>query len=86
MYLIEISSKVKRIIKKMSKNELMDFNYFLDTAEIDPFDVTLKTHKLKGGMSNCYSSRLNYSDRVIFFIQEKDSLTIIDIGSHDDVY
>jgi mRNA-degrading endonuclease YafQ of YafQ-DinJ toxin-antitoxin module len=86
MYFIEVSSKVKRVIKKMSNDEKIDFVNFIDIAEVDPFDARLKTHKLKGEMKNCYSPRLNYSDRVIFFIQEKEVITILDIGSHDEVY
>jgi Txe/YoeB family toxin of Txe-Axe toxin-antitoxin module len=69
----------------MTAREVGEFRSFVAIAEKNPFDVKLKTHKLKG-VDSIYSARLNYSDRVLFFIQLKYTIVVIDIGSHDDVY
>ena len=45
----------------------------------------LKTHKLGGGLRDCYSASISYEYRIVFII-EKDSVCFIDIGDHDHLY
>ncbi len=55
------------------------------------FDPRLRTHKLRGKLDGLYSCSVEYDCRIIFSI-EKDKLTnqdtigLLDIGTHDDVY
>ncbi|MBI4651506.1 type II toxin-antitoxin system YafQ family toxin [Candidatus Desantisbacteria bacterium] len=50
------------------------------------FDKRLKTHKLKGELSNYYSFSINYSDRIVFKILDDEGIYFIEIGSHDICY
>jgi addiction module RelE/StbE family toxin len=60
-----------RIIKKIKK--------FLK----NPFDSSLKTHKLSGSLSSYWSFSIDYNLRIIFeFINDK-SVGLIDIGTHE---
>lgn len=86
MYTIELTSVAKRKVKKMGSVDIKDFKKFLEIAQVNPFDIKLKTHKLTGELKDFYSARINYSDRAIFFIQYKNIIYITDIGSHDEVY
>ncbi len=54
----------------------------------NPFDNRLKTHKLHGILKGLYACTIDYDLRLIFTIEneEIDSLILIDIGSHDEVY
>ena len=57
----------------------------------DPFTPSLKSHKLKGNLSNYWSCSVTYDCRIIFtFSKDKESkedlIILIDIGSHDEVY
>ncbi|MBI4234925.1 type II toxin-antitoxin system RelE/ParE family toxin [Candidatus Peregrinibacteria bacterium] len=46
------------------------------------FDRSLKTHKLKGGLTNYWSFSINYSYRILFEFSEKNDAGFIDIGTH----
>ena len=57
----------------------------------DPFHPSLRTHKLKGDLSNVWACSIDYSNRVLFeFIedpeQQKQAILLLNLGSHDEVY
>jgi addiction module RelE/StbE family toxin len=57
----------------------------------DPFDASLRTHKLKGRLSGAWSCSVEYDCRIVFdFVENPDSggeeILLIDIGTHDEVY
>ena len=58
----------------------------LTTLKINPFDSSLKTHKLKGELKELYSCSLTHDYRsiCIFFIHD-ETVVLVDIGSHDRV-
>jgi len=51
--------------------------------EENPKNTQLKTHKLKGRLSDCSSFSINYKYRIVFqYINKKEALFTA-IGSHD---
>lgn len=46
----------------------------------------LKVHKLKGNLDNTYSFSVNYKIRVVFEYEKSNSVNLLYVGSHDDVY
>jgi mRNA-degrading endonuclease YafQ of YafQ-DinJ toxin-antitoxin module len=52
----------------------------------DIFDKRLRTHKLKGALSEYYAFSISYSDRIVFKVLEDGGVFLADIGSHDEVY
>ena len=57
----------------------------------NPFEPSLRTHKLKGTLSNSWSCTVEYDCRIIFdFVNndnlEEEEILLIDIGTHDEVY
>ncbi len=48
----------------------------------NPFDKTLKTHKLKGNLKDFWSFSVNYSFRIVFEFVKKDEVIFYDIGDH----
>jgi mRNA-degrading endonuclease YafQ of YafQ-DinJ toxin-antitoxin module len=55
----------------------------------DAFDLRLRTHKLKGGLANCWASSAGYDLRIVFeFVQQSgaESILLLSIGTHDEVY
>lgn len=57
----------------------------------DPFNLSLRTHKLKGDLDGVWSCSIDYDNRILFeLIENPDSgeeeISLLTLGSHDDVY
>jgi mRNA interferase YafQ len=57
----------------------------------NPFEPTLKTHKLKGDLKGLWACTVEYDCRIIFRFQEiagevEEAVMLVDVGSHDEVY
>lgn len=48
----------------------------------DPFDSRLKTHKLKGELSNFYSFSVSYHWRVVFHFEDEETIVFDAVGTH----
>ena len=48
----------------------------------DPFDPSLKTHKLTGKLKEYYSFSIDYQYRIIFEIVKKDVVWFHSVGTH----
>ncbi len=58
----------------------------LEQFTVDPFDPSLKTHKLSGKLKEFWSFSVDYDERVLFYFTEGEKAVLVDIGSHDEVY
>lgn len=78
--------KERKFFKKHA--DLLDkYTEVLKKLKSDPFEPSLKTHKLKGGLSEFYACSLTYEYRIVCtFLIENEIIVLVDIGSHDDVY
>ena len=81
---------LKRYLKKQPMLQAKVVTALQSLAE-NPFDTSLKTHKLKGDLTGLWACTVEYDCRIIFRFQEiegepESAIMAIDIGSHDDVY
>jgi addiction module RelE/StbE family toxin len=78
--------KEQKFFKKHA--DLVDkYAEVLTKLKADPFDSSLKTHKLKGELKEFYSCSLTYDYRIIcIFLMQDEAIVLVDIGNHDDVY
>lgn len=86
---VAFSNSFKRAYKRRIsgiKEREKRFYKKLDTFRNDPFDQSLRTHKLSGKLQELWSFSIEYDLRVIFSFVEKTQVVFIDIGSHDEVY
>lgn len=86
---ISFSSSFRRAFKKRIKGNLDLEARFWQKVEqfiIDPFDQSLKTHKLSGKLKELWSFSVEYDERVLFYFTEDGNAVFVDIGSHDEVY
>jgi addiction module RelE/StbE family toxin len=87
---ISFSKSFKRSFKKKIEATLLepDFWFKLDLFVSDPFEQSLRTHKLSGKLKDLWSFSLEYDLRVVFyFTKDKPKRAVlVDIGSHDEVY
>ncbi|MBF0537235.1 MAG: type II toxin-antitoxin system mRNA interferase toxin, RelE/StbE family [Nitrospirae bacterium] len=77
----------KKALRLVKKNPVLKepLNKVFNILERDVFDPSLKTHALSGKLNGLYSCYLNNEIRVIFKITD-DSVSLLDIGTHDEVY
>lgn len=47
------------------------------------FDPSLKTHKLKGKLSNVWSFSITHKYRVLFLFTVKDEVLFFNVGGHE---
>lgn len=86
---VSFSSSFKRAFKKRIKRSSdLEARFWkkLEQFTIDPFEPSLRTHKLSGKLKDFWSFSVDYDARVLFYFTEENRAVFVDIGSHDDVY
>ena len=64
-----------------------NFRLLVDALSNDPFQAHLKLHPLKGRLEGLHAVRLTFSFRITLTLQiTEKAITLLDIGSHDEVY
>ncbi|MEI6708555.1 MAG: type II toxin-antitoxin system mRNA interferase toxin, RelE/StbE family [Methylococcales bacterium] len=78
--------KERKFFKKHA--DLLDkYNEVLNKLKNNPFEPSLKTHKLTGKLNEFYACSLTFEYRIVCsFIIQNDVIVLVDIGTHDDVY
>ncbi|MEN9596228.1 MAG: hypothetical protein RL236_662 [Pseudomonadota bacterium] len=78
--------KERKFFKKHP--QLLDkYGDVLQKLKENPFDSSLKTHKLHGELSEFHACSLSHDYRIVcLFIIQNDMIFLIDIGNHDAVY
>ena len=84
------SRNFKRLVRQ-SPNLKIEVLQTLDQLQEDLFHPRLRTHKLKGDLSDRYACSINYSDRILFQVVENpdsgdEEILLLAVGSHDEVY
>lgn len=57
----------------------------IDRLAENPFDSRNKTHKLSGKLKEFLGADITWSYRIMFLLDD-ESITLINIGSHNEVY
>jgi len=76
--------KYKKLIAKQPKVRAL-FETALALLMKNFKEPSLKTHKLSGKLKDCWAFYLTYDLRVIFE-RKKDTIILLNIGTHDEVY
>jgi addiction module RelE/StbE family toxin len=84
------SRNLKRLVRQ-SPNLKIQVLQTLDQLQEDVFHPSLRTHKLKGDLSDRYACSVNYGVRIVFKFVENSELgdqeiLLLAVGSHDEVY
>ena len=80
----------KRLIRKNPQLKTKIF-LVLELLLENPYNPTLKAHKLKGKLDGLWACWVEYDCRIVYTFQSNDnsqeeSILLIDIGTHDEVY
>jgi mRNA-degrading endonuclease YafQ of YafQ-DinJ toxin-antitoxin module len=86
---VSFSSAFKRAFKKRIKgNANIEARFWqkLQQFTVDPFEPSLRTHKLSGKVQDLWSFSIAYNTRVLFYFTDDGNAVFVDIDSHDEVY
>jgi len=86
---VAFSSSFKRAFKKKVAGSPVVAERFWEKLNVfknDPFDPTLRTHKLSGELKHLWSFSIEYDLRVLFHFVDDHRALLIDIGTHKEVY
>lgn len=89
MIKVSFSSSFCRAFKKRIKGNIKLESRFWAKLEVftdNPFDSSLRTHKLSGKLKDLWSFSVEYDQRVILYFTDEENVVFIDIGNHDEVY
>ena len=91
---LRLTAKFKRSLRKFIKKNpglRNRINQTLQQMEADVFSHSLGTHKLTGNLADLRACSCGYDCRIVFAIEKDtetntESILLVDIGTHDDVY
>ena len=80
----------KRLIRKNPQLKTKIF-VVLELLVENPYNPILKAHKLKGKLEGLWACWVEYDCRIVYTFKSNDnsqeeSILLIDIGTHDEVY
>jgi addiction module RelE/StbE family toxin len=78
--------KFEKYKKQLADAEIQRLKSKFAIFKENIFDKRLKTHKLKGELSDYYAFSISYSERIIFKVLKDEGIFFIDIGSHGICY
>lgn len=79
---VKYSSSFFKDLKKFPKTQL---KFLANKEKIfleNPFDPRLKTHKLKGELSEFYSFSISYHWRIVFHFEDEETIVFDAVGTH----
>lgn len=86
---VAFSSSFKRAFKTKVAGKPDTAERFWERLEVfknNPFDPTLRTHRLSGKLKHLWSFSIEYDLRVLFQFVDDHRAVFIDIGTHKEVY
>lgn len=83
MYKIQYSTQFEKSLKKIPKQIAQLLNRKQAIFSLNPFDKLLRTHRLQGELHEYFSFSVNYEYRVLFRIEDKKIILLLDIGTHE---
>jgi addiction module RelE/StbE family toxin len=82
-----------RFVRKAAKflrkhpDRRTDLEGALESLRRDPFQPSLRLHPLSGKLQGLHAASLSYEWRIVLVLRvEQRRITLINIGSHDEVY
>ena len=79
--------KISQKFLKKHPDLVAKFKQTVQKLENDPFEPSLKLHKLQGNLEKFHAVRLTYEYRIVLvLIIVDEQVILVDIGTPDEVY
>lgn len=82
---VSVSRRFLRRAKKLDEPQASMLRAALRRFAADPQDPLLRTHKLKGELSDYWAFSVDDDLRVVFRWEGQEAV-LVNLGSHDEVY
>ena len=79
------TSAFRRRARKPTRDQRDAFSRALKRFQADPFDPSLRTHKLTGDLAGKWAFSAGYDLRVVCML-ENDVAYLLAVGGHEEVY
>jgi len=79
------TSSFRRRVRKLTPTQRRGLERALRRFQADPFDPSLRIHKLSGELAGKWAFSVAYDLRVVCLI-EGDLAYLLAVGTHDEVY
>lgn len=86
---VSFSSSFKRAFKrKITGNREWEKRFWqkFEVFQKNPFDASLRSHKLSGKLKELWSFSVEYDLRISFYFAEENKVIFVEIGTHDEIY
>lgn len=80
---VKYSAAFFKALRKFPKVQLKFLAQKEKIFQQNPFDPRLKTHKLKGELSDFYSFSISYHWRIVFHFEDEETVVFDTIGTHE---
>ena len=80
---VQVTSLFDKHYRKLPKRVKEEAKKKEHTFRDNPFDPTLRTHKLHGKEKDAFAFWINYSYRTKFIFLDEETVLFLDIGTHD---
>ena len=80
---VNLSPRFQRSYKKLPSHLKTDFKEKIALFIENPYDPSLRTHKLKGRLQESLAFRLSDGYRVLFEFSSPGVIDLLDVGPHD---
>ena len=78
--------KILRKWRKKHPDLIAKFEERLNIFVQNPFESTLRTHRLSGELKDFWAMSITYQYRLVFKFLPENRVLLIDLGTHDEVY
>jgi mRNA-degrading endonuclease YafQ of YafQ-DinJ toxin-antitoxin module len=75
----------RRTLKRRHPELTAETQSLMELIAKDPRASSLRTHRLKGALAECFAPRLSRECRIVFIFNAV-RVVLLDIGTHGDVY
>lgn len=78
--------KILRKWRKKHPDLIAKFEEKLNIFVQNPFETSLRTHRLSGDLKDLWGMSITYQYRLVFKFLPENKVLLIDLGTHDEVY
>ncbi len=86
MLTVRYTAKFLRMYKGLEQRLKEEVKEKISLFRSEKNHASLKIHRLHGRFKSCFSFTINYKIRIVFKYEDKKTVNLLYVGSHDETY